>query len=110
MARKLLPELERLVLLAILHRGEEAYGVPVMEEIRKRTGRQVLRPAVYETLRRLEGKGFVTTRRGDPSPKRGGRARTYYAVAGPGLDALREARESWAKMWEGLEHIADGAW
>jgi DNA-binding PadR family transcriptional regulator len=108
MPKETLPDLERLVLLAILHCGEEAYGVPVMEEIRVRTGRRVLRPAVYETLKRLERKGLVTTRRGDPSPKRGGRARTFYAVSEAGLAALRKARESWGKMWQGLEHIAGG--
>lgn len=50
-----LGEFEQLVLLAILRVGDHAYGVPVLEEIRARTGRSVLRPAVYVTLRRLEG-------------------------------------------------------
>ena len=109
MTREKLSELERLVLLAILHGGEEAYGVSVMDEIRTRTGRQVLRPAVYEALKRLETKGFVTNRMGDPSPTRGGRARTFYAVSDQGLGALREARQTWAKMWQGLEHTVDGA-
>lgn len=109
MAQDTLPEMERLVLLAILHCGEDAYGVPVLKEIRDRTGRQVLRPAVYETLRRLETKGFVRARRGKPSPKRGGRARTYYSVSDPGLSALREARESWDRMWQGLHHVVGSA-
>jgi PadR family transcriptional regulator PadR len=107
MAKETLPELERLVLLAILHSGDGAYGVPVMDEIRRRTGRQVLRPAVYEALRRLERKGFVKPRLGDPTPRRGGRARRFYKVTTHGLDALKDARRSWANMWQGLEHILD---
>jgi DNA-binding PadR family transcriptional regulator len=107
MTRDELPELERLVLLAILHCGERAYGVPVMDEIRHRTGRPLLRPAVYEALRRLESKGLVTARLGDPTPRRGGRARRFYGVTAPGLDALKKARESWSRMWQDLDHIFD---
>ena len=50
-----LGEFERIVLLAVLQLGNEAYGVPIVEEIEPRTGRTVSRAAVYATLRRLEG-------------------------------------------------------
>jgi len=109
MSREPIPELERLVLLAILHCGEGAYGVSIMKEILERTGRRVLRPAVYEALRRLEGKGFVKKRLGQPSPIRGGRARSYYALSDQGMAALREARRAWTNMWKDLEEIFDGA-
>ena len=54
-----LGEFEQLVLLAIVHLRGEAYGIPIVEEIERRTGRSVARAAVYVTLRRLEEKGFV---------------------------------------------------
>ena len=36
-----LGEFEQLVLLAILHLGDDVYGVPIAEEIERRTGKPV---------------------------------------------------------------------
>ena len=72
-----LGEFEQMVLLAIAHLRGEAYGIPIVEEIERRTGRSVARAAVYITLRRLEEKGFVSSWMSDPTPERGGKARRY---------------------------------
>ena len=71
MSQQTLGEFEQLVLLAIAHLRGEAYGVPIVEEIERRTGRRVARAAVYVALRRLEDKGFVSSRMGEPVPERG---------------------------------------
>lgn len=89
-----LGEFEHLVLLAVLRVGEEAYAVPVRAEIESRAGRTVARGALYTTLDRLEQKGLLTSRFGEPLPERGGRARRYYSVSARGLAGLRAARES----------------
>jgi PadR family transcriptional regulator, regulatory protein PadR len=89
-----LGEFEPLVLLAVLRVGEDAYAVPVRAEIESRAGRVVSRGALYTTLDRLEQKGLLRSRLGDPLPERGGRARRYYAVSARGLASLRAARES----------------
>lgn len=98
---------EQMVLLAILHVGDEAYGVPLVEEMHRRTGREVLRPAVYVALRRLEKKGLVRSNRGDPRPERGGRARKYYSVTESGMQVLRESRKEWLSMWDGLQPVLE---
>ncbi len=98
-----LGEFEQLVLLAILRNGDAAYGVSILEEIRARTGRSVLRPAVYVTLRRLEQKGLVRSRMGERLPERGGRARKYYRVEPAGLALLRASKAALENMWEGLQ-------
>src|SRR3712207_7667392 len=77
MAQQGLGEFEQMVLLAIAHLRGEAYGIPIVDEIERRTGRTVARAAVYVTLRRLEEKGFVSSWMGDPTPERGGKARRY---------------------------------
>ncbi len=100
-------EFEQMVLVALLHLGDEAYGVPVVEEIHRRTGRDVLRPAVYVALRRLEQKGLVASRMGSPRPERGGRARKHYTVTPSGLDLVRDARAAWLSMWDGLQPRLD---
>lgn len=100
-------EFEALILLAILRVGEKAYGVPILEELQRRTSRAVLRPAVYVALRRLERKGLVRSTESDGSPERGGRARKFYKVTPDGLTVLREARENLLSMWDGLETVLD---
>ncbi|MDF1504492.1 PadR family transcriptional regulator [Roseisolibacter sp. H3M3-2] len=103
MTHQSLGEFEQLVLLAVVHLQGEAYGVPIVEEIERRTGRSVARAAVYVTLRRLEEKGFVTSWMGDPTPERGGKGRRYVRIEAEGARALREARHVADSMWHGLD-------
>src|SRR6476620_12425214 len=92
MSHQGLGEFEKLVLLAIAHLDGDAYGIPIVEEIERRTGRSVARAAVYVTLRRLEDKGFISSWMSDPTPERGGKPRRYVKLAADGARALREAR------------------
>ena len=103
MAHQGLGEFEQLVLLAIAHLQGEAYGIPIVEEIERRTGRSVARAAVYLTLRRLEEKGFVSSWMSDPTPERGGKARRYVKLEPAGVTALRDARRIADRMWRGLD-------
>jgi PadR family transcriptional regulator, regulatory protein PadR len=85
-----LADFELLVMLAALRLGDEAaYTVSIAEDIAARTGRSVRRANVYTTLQRLEAKGFVSTRLGDPSAERGGRPPRLVAVEPEGLKAVR---------------------
>lgn len=95
-------EFETLVLLAVLRRDNEAYGMEVREEIEKRTGRDVSYGAVYTALDRLERKGFVSHTLGESLPERGGRARKYFRVEAAGRAALRATQDALAVMWKGV--------
>ena len=99
----MLGEFEQLVLLAVLREGDEAYGVPVRRAIADRSGRDVSLAAVYKTLTRLEEKGFVTARVGEPTPERGGRRKRYYTVTVAGRRALRQSVEVLRRMSRGLD-------
>ena len=110
MTHQALGEFEQTVLLAIAHLRGEAYGVPIAEEIERRTGRSVAPAAVYITLRRLEEKGLVSSRMSDPTPERGGKARRYARLEREGARALCEARELAEQMWRGLDPAALRAW
>lgn len=98
-----LGEFEQLVMLALLRLGDEAYGVPVHEELCSRARRAVSLASVYKTLERLEAKGYVSTRVGEPTPERGGRRRKYFALESPGRQALRESLAMLRRMTAGLE-------
>ena len=100
-----LGELEMMVLLAVLRLGDEAYGTAIMEEIERRTRRDVARGSVYVTLDRLEQKELVTSRLGDPSPVRGGRAKRFFRMRPAGVRALKQTLADLGSMQEGLEPL-----
>lgn len=103
MSREALGEFEQLVLLAIVHLGTDVYGVPIVDEIERRTGRSVSPAAVYVTLRRLEQKGLLSSTMSAPTHERGGKSRRCVTVTPTGLDSLRAAREVLDNMWKGLD-------
>jgi PadR family transcriptional regulator, regulatory protein PadR len=98
-----LGELEQVVLLSILRVGDEAYGVPILGEIERQTARSLTLATVYKTLARLEDKGLVASRTGDPTPQRGGRRKRYYALTADGRRALRESLAALRRMTRGLQ-------
>ena len=98
-----LGEFEHIVLLAILRLGENAYGVTLRQEIRSRTDRHPSPGALYTTVDRLEEKGFVSSRFGDPTPQRGGRAKRYFRVTAKGIDAVARAQRSYRRLLDGLK-------
>ncbi len=101
--RRFLGEFEQLVLLAVVHLKGDGYGMTIRREIELRTGRSVAIGAVYATLDRLEEKRHVSSKEGDPTPQRGGRARRHFRIEPAGMRALGTARRLMDQMWEGLE-------
>lgn len=100
-----LGELEQIVLLAVLRLGDDAYAVPILEQIERQTGRKVARGALYTALDRLEAKGCLRSRVGDPLPERGGRARRYFTVTPAAIGALKASRLALMRLWHGLESL-----
>jgi PadR family transcriptional regulator PadR len=100
--KEALGEFEQFVLLSILRLGDDAYGVPIRRDIAHRSGRTVSIGQLYSALNRLEAKGHIAAIIADPTPVRGGRAKKYYSVTRPGLEALRRSREVFASMWGGV--------
>lgn len=98
-----LGEFEQMVLLAILHVGDDAYGVPIVEEIERRTGRSVSRAAVYVTLRRLEKRKLLVAWMSEPTGERGGKARRCVRLRPEGVELLRETRRAMDRMWGDLD-------
>ncbi|HTM26461.1 MAG TPA: helix-turn-helix transcriptional regulator [Vicinamibacterales bacterium] len=98
-----LGEFEQLVLIAVVRLGDDAYGATVRREIEARARRRLSISAVYTTLDRLERKGLVRSRIGNPTPQRGGRRRKYFALQPLGARALRSAYTAFDAMTAGLE-------
>ena len=102
-----LGEFEQTVLWALARCGEPAYGMTIHDAILEATGRDVSIPSVYVTLARLEKKGLVSSREGDPTPARGGRAKKFYRILPAGIRALRESRAMLENLWKGVRLAAD---
>jgi PadR family transcriptional regulator PadR len=99
----MLGEFEQLVLLAVLRAGDDAYGVTIRGAIVRESRRDVSLAAVYKTLNRLEEKGLVLARVGEPTPERGGRRKRYYALTAAGRRSLRQSVQVLQRMARGLD-------
>jgi DNA-binding PadR family transcriptional regulator len=106
--REFLGGFELLVLSALIRLGDEAYGVPISDAIEESSGREVALGSVYITLGRLEQKGLVTSRLGEPTPERGGRAKTYFRVTAKGLREARQAQRTLRRLWHGVPQLEGG--
>lgn len=100
--RDYLGEFEHIVVLALMRLGDRAYGVTVRQEIAARIGRNVSVGAIYATLDRLEAKGYVTSRLGEPTAERGGRSKRFFRVTAMGVSAVNRTRRALLSMSEGL--------
>lgn len=89
--KELLGELEEIVLLALIKLGPESYGVPIHQEVEEATEGFISIGSIYATLDRLERNGFISSRVGESTPERGGRAKKHFKVEGAGMMALEEA-------------------
>lgn len=99
----MLGEFEQAVLFALVRLGPAAYGATIKREIEQRTGRDLSISATYVTLERLEAKGLVRSRVGEPTAERGGRRRKHFVLTASGRKALAHAYRSFTAMVDGLE-------
>ena len=106
MGRANLGELEEQVLLILVRLEGESYALQVAEELAEVTGREMSAATAFMVMRRLEQRGLLTSRVGEPDPEWGGRPRRFYKVrikaVQPLLKASRDAR---MLLWDGLERL-----
>src|SRR3982751_6344045 len=100
MAKDVLGGFELQVLLAGMRLGADA--------IEEASGREINPGSIYITLDRLEAKGLVTSRLGEATPERGGRAKTYFQATGKGVRAVRQAQRTLVKLWSGVPDLQKG--
>jgi DNA-binding PadR family transcriptional regulator len=98
----MLGEFEYLLLSAAARLGDEAYGAAIRAEVQAVTGRRCSIGALYTTLDRLEQKGLVRTRIGEPTEARGGRAKRMVSVTPRGVQAAREFYNTVTRISRGV--------
>ena len=99
---EMIGEFEYLILSAAQRLGDNAYGASIRNEIENATGRSCSIGALYTTLDRLESKGFVRTRMGEPTPQRGGRSKRLVQITANGVKAA-------SVFFKAIAYISRGA-
>ena len=99
MKRIYLGEFEEVVLLIVAMLGEGAYGVKITHEIIQQTSRSVRLNQVHVSLHRLEDKGMIISKMGDPTPERGGRRKRIFTITAFGRQTLNEMQAVRGHLW-----------
>ena len=106
MKRTNLGEFEEIVLLTVARLEDSAYGVNITHEIIEQTDRSVRLNQVHASLLRLEEKGMVSSKMGDPTPERGGRRKRIFKITAFGQQTLADIKEVRSHLWSLLpSHI-----
>lgn len=98
MGRKMIGSFETLILATLVGRPDGSYGIEIGDRIRAEIGREISLGALYTALERLERRGFLSSRWGEPTKERGGRRKRYFRLEGKGERALREAHAAVAGL------------
>lgn len=91
--------LEEIVLLTAAVLDGKAYGVSLVEEIKNHLNRRVSLGVIQIVLKRLEGKGMVSSEFGEATKVRGGKRKRYYTITALGQQALTQVKEQRQMLW-----------
>ncbi|TAE45092.1 MAG: PadR family transcriptional regulator [Bacteroidetes bacterium] len=95
-------EFEELVLYMVAIMNGKAYGIGIIDEMEKRTGRSAAIGAVQTVLKRMEAKGWIQSAFGEATQERGGKAKRYYTLTESGQKALAQKKEQRNNLWNAI--------
>ncbi len=98
----LLSRWEEVYLLSIWELEDDAYGVTIKKSVSQKTGKTVSYGGLYFMLAQLVKKGMALKTAGEPSQKRGGRRKYYYALTDAGKKALQSTLEHQRAIWKNV--------
>lgn len=108
MGKSYLGEFEEIVMLTVALLDGEAYGVAIIEEMESRLNRSVSIGALQTVLRRLEDKGYLSSKLGEATKIRGGKRKRYYQVTNMGMQIIRENKEQRLGLWNAIPSTSTG--
>ena len=103
---KYLSRADEILLNAVLRLGENAYGVPIIKEVEKRSGKKLSLGSLWVALDILCKKGLLSKIVADPTPIRGGRGKIYYSITDEGISAFEQVRELNESLWKDIPDSA----
>ncbi len=81
---------EEIILSSLVILGGSSWGAPVRKTVIQLSKKKIVYGTLYNLLESLIRKGYVTSRKGDPTPVQGGRSKTIYTITDEGKLALQE--------------------
>jgi DNA-binding PadR family transcriptional regulator len=103
----LLTRTEELILLAVWRLKDNAYSIPIHEQVSFITGEKLSLGSIYMPLDRLVKKGFLESYLSEATPERGGRHKRIYRLTREGLKALQRIRNVQERMWNGIPNLSE---
>lgn len=95
--------LEEIILMILLSQ-EECHGVEIAQQYEGAIKKTISLPAIHVVLKRMEKKGWVESKFGEPTAERGGRRKRLYRATPAGYYAIKEVQEVKSKLWAGIIH------
>lgn len=99
---RLISRIEEIILLSIWRLQDDAYGISILEEVVKATGKTWLTGSIYASLSRLLKHDLVESIEGEPTAERGGRRKIFYRLTPKGQRALIAIRRVNSVLWTDL--------
>ena len=93
---------EEIIMIAIWKLGGDAYGVSIRDRVIELSHQNIVYGTLYNSLEYLIRKGYVTSRKGDPTPERGGKSKTIYSITPDGESALQTTKALNDHLWQGM--------
>jgi len=106
MKKTRLGEFEELVLLTVAALQEEAYGVEIKRELEDRLKAKLSVGSIQSALKRMEQKGFLTSKFGEATQKRGGKRKRIYSATPYAHKVLAEVKDIRARLWNSIPKLA----
>jgi len=102
---KELSKAEEMIILAIWRLKENAYGVTIRRQILRTAKKDYTYGTLYGLLEQMVRKDYVERVKGEPTPERGGRSKTFYKLTPTGIEALKKAMEVHRSVWHGITEM-----
>ena len=108
MSKHHLGEFEEIVMLTVAILHDEAYGVAIIDEMEQRLNRKVSIGALQTVLRRLEKKGYLSSKLGEATKARGGKRKRFFMLTAYGKKVLAEVKEQRLGLWNAIPKFVFG--
>lgn len=93
--------LEEIVLMILL-KYDDCHGVEIAQHYEELLEKSISLPAVHVVLKRMEKKGWVASRFGEPTAQRGGRRKRIYWATPAGYHAIKSLQDVKLKFWQSI--------
>lgn len=105
MKKTRLGEFQELILMTVIVLGENAYGNEIQRELEERLKERLSVGAIQTALKRMEEKGFLTSKWGEATQRRGGKKKRIYDGTPYAHQILKEMKDIRTQLWEEMPSL-----